>query len=315
MAKAGPGRQDEAAAWFAAQRAGVMLVEERQAFDAWRADPRNQAALDAMHELWGELAILKDASPPPRARRGVFRFAAVAALAVAVLGGGALTWSMLANANTIRTEAGQQKTQSLPDGSLVAVNVASRISYAINETHRFVRLKEGEAAFAVKASIEQPFIVKAGDYDLRATGTEFNVRQRGGQIEVAVSKGHVSVCSAVGPNTGVTLASLEAGQLLSFPATYSSGVFAALRPTEIAPGDVSEWRARVVTYEDAPVRDVVTDFNRYFEKKLLVAPSGLLDRRVTIRLQVGDRERAIATLAELLNVGVRQTPDGEMLVE
>ncbi|MBI1215958.1 MAG: DUF4880 domain-containing protein [Alphaproteobacteria bacterium] len=315
MARAGPGRQDEAAAWFAAQRAGVMLAEERQAFDEWRADPRNQAALDAMHELWGELAILKDAPPPTRARRGGVQLAVVAALVLAVVGGGSIAVSMLAAGNTIRTEAGQQKTQSLPDGSLVAVNVASRISYAINETHRFVRLKEGEAAFSVKASLEHPFIVKAGDYELRATGTAFNVRQRDGRIEVAVGKGRVSVCSAVGPNAGVTLASLEAGQLLTFPSTYSSSAFADLRPTDIAPEDVSEWRERVVTYEDASVRDVVRDFNRYFDKKLLVAPSGLEDRRVTIRLQVEDRDRAIATLAELLNVGVRQTPDGEMLVE
>ena len=38
-----------------------MLAEDRAAFDAWHSDPRNQAALNAMHELWGELAILKDA--------------------------------------------------------------------------------------------------------------------------------------------------------------------------------------------------------------------------------------------------------------
>ena len=32
-------RREAAAAWFAAQRRAVMSVEERAAFDDWRADP------------------------------------------------------------------------------------------------------------------------------------------------------------------------------------------------------------------------------------------------------------------------------------
>ena len=60
---------------------------------------------------------------------------------------------------------------------------------------------------------------------------------------------------------------------------------------------------------------MVEDFNRYFEKKLLVEPPGIRNRRVTIRLQVEDRERAVAMLADLLGVEDRKTREGETLVE
>lgn len=56
-------RREAAAAWFAVQRRAVMSIEEREAFDGWRVDPQNLAALNAMHELWGEMAALKAVRP------------------------------------------------------------------------------------------------------------------------------------------------------------------------------------------------------------------------------------------------------------
>lgn len=312
MSSPKPSRQEQAAAWFAAQRAGAMLIEQREEFDLWRADPRNQAALDRMHELWGELAVLKLSGPAPRKALPFPRRAiAAAALLVAVIGG-TVGWFALPRDPVIETIAGEQKSQSLPDGSLVTVNVASELSYAIRDDTRVVKMSDGEAAFAVKADPQRPFVVQAGDFELRAVGTAFNVRRRDGLIEVAVSEGKVQICSASGSDAGAVLATLSAGQLIRFPDIHTSGQFAVV-PTTIPAEQVSEWRMRVVTYENATVREVINDFNRYFENKRLIAKGNLLERRVTIRLQVENRESAIETLAALLGVRVARVAEGEVL--
>jgi transmembrane sensor len=307
------GRQDQAAAWFAAERAGLMLAEERAAFDAWRADSRNEAALTAMRELWDDLAVLKSKTKPapaPTKRRIVLPIAA--ALLLIVLGG-AFAARMIRFDNTgIETIAGQQKTQSTPDGSVIAVNVASNVTYRITAAHRLVKLKDGEAAFMVKPDPARPFVVRVGDYEVRAVGTAFNVKQRNGAIQVAVSEGTVQICRLGKDGASIELTSLGAGQLLRFPAEYSEASFSAA-PRAVAPDQVAEWRMRIVTYEDAPIRDVVEDFNRYFSKKLLVQQPELLDRRVTVRLKVDDREQAIETLAGLLDAHVVRTERGVML--
>ncbi len=299
-------RREEAIAWFAALRASVMLAEQRAAYDIWRADPQNQAAMDAVHELWGELAVLKDLGPaalPVRRRSG--RVVAAAAAAAVILGALGTSWILMSGPGRIETAVGQQKVQSLPDGSLVALNVASRVSYVIGEDRRVVTIGNGEAAFTVKADRDRPFVVRAGDYEVRATGTAFNVRQRDGEIEVSVSEGGVEICAAVGPKAGDVLASVTSGSLLRFPAEWSSGAFASLALSPVSPAQVGEWRTHVVSYEDAPVREVVADLNRYFSRKLVVETPSLLDKQVTIRLQVEDRDRAIGTLASLLNVRIR----------
>lgn len=312
MSSPKPSRQEQAAAWFAAQRAGVMLVEQREAFDLWRADPRNQTALDRMHELWGELAVLKLHDPAPR-KALVFRRRAIAAAAfLVVVVGGTVGWLALSRDPIIETSAGEQKSQSLPDGSLVTINVASELSYSIRDDVRVVKMSDGEAAFAVKADPQKPFVVHAGDFEVRAVGTAFNVRRRDGLIEVAVSEGKVQICSGSGSDAGAILATLSAGQVMRFPDTHMPGQFAVV-PTAVPTEQISEWRMRVVTYENATVREVIEDFNRYFEKKLTIDQGDLADRRVTIRLQVENRDRAVETLAGLLDVTVTQTATGEVL--
>ena len=72
--------REEAAAWFSALRRGPMSIDERAAFDAWRADPVHQAALNHMHELWGEVSAIKELGVTvPPARPVVRRFAPAAA--------------------------------------------------------------------------------------------------------------------------------------------------------------------------------------------------------------------------------------------
>ena len=112
-------RREAAAAWFAAQRRAVMSVEERAAFDDWRADPQNLAALNAMHELWGEMAAIKAAGPQLRAsvrRRRIGFVAAAAAVAVATVGAGAVSLAFLqpfAFGRTEKTRVGEQRTDAM----------------------------------------------------------------------------------------------------------------------------------------------------------------------------------------------------------
>jgi len=305
-------RQDQAARWFAAERAGVMLVEQRAEFEAWKADPRNLQALNAMRELWDDLAVLKGREPAP-SKRPLSRFLPFAAAAVVlVIGVFASANLLFAPADTpIVTAEGQQKSQSMPDGSVIAVNVASTVSYKFTETERRVTLLDGEAAFSVKPDPDKPFVVRVGDLEVRAVGTSFNVRQRDGVLQVAVSEGQVQLCRVTAAGDTV-IADLSAGQLLEIPASMGAAATAP-PPASIPPSQVSEWRMRVVTYEDATVQEVVEDFNRYFDRKLRMAQPSLLERRVTVRLQVENRERAIEILAALLDGKIASTKEEDLL--
>jgi transmembrane sensor len=281
-----------------------MSLEERQAFDVWRSHPLHQAALNRMHEVWGELSTVGEMVPAPRRRASVrgrrAAIAAVLVLGLAVSMSAAVVWRL--DRTSSETGVGEQRSQELPDGSIVALNVVTRARYDLNDRERVVNLKEGEATFVVRKDPERPFLVRAGGYEVRAIGTAFNVRNRDRSLDVAVKEGVVEVRRLAG---GAKPVLLRAGQRFHVQDTTEHTLKHA-KISNISPTSVDEWRQRVLTYEDAPVDQVVRDLNRFYERPVSADPS-LGRRHVTLRLVIDDRADTVQRLAVLLDADVRNT--------
>ena len=305
----------EAADWFAKQKRAVMSVEERGDFDAWRQNPRNLAALNAMHELWGEMAALKGAEPALEARPLRRRVLGGAAVAASIALGGLAafaTFQPLAFAQTEQTAIGEQRARTLPDGSVASLNVVTRIDYRMHGDRRDVRLREGQALFVVRDDKNRPFLVHSGDYEIRAAGGgAFDVRLRDGAAEVSVQDGAVQVIPTRGKDAGHVIATLAAGRRLRLAA---DALDATPPKTEIvSPQSVAEWRLRTVTYRDVTVAEAVEDLNRFFPRAIEVADPALAGRRVTLRLQAADREEVLRTLSALLGAQVERRERADVL--
>ena len=95
---------------------------------------------------------------------------------------------------------------------------------------------------------------------------------------------------------------VRAGQRLEIKSA-ASGRRARLKISEISTNAVDEWRQRVLTYEDAPISEVVKDFNRFYERPLAIDPD-LGRRHVTLRLVIDDRAGTVKRLAALLGAEV-----------
>jgi transmembrane sensor len=309
------GRRAQAAAWFAAQRRGLSCAEERRRLECWCADGQNQAALDRVHGLWDELEGLKNGArvsglvrAPARRLAGPL---ALAACLLATVAGGVMWWQEQGapSGYTARTAVGERRSVTLPDGSRVELNVVTRIDYRERYGRRDLKLLDGEALFFVHKDAAHPFIVRAGDYEVRAVGTAFNVRARDGMVQVALLEGVVSVRAVTGPQAGRTVAVLRPGQKI---------VLAESPPRaevqRIAPQAVAEWREHTVSYEDVPIAQVVEDMNRLFARPLQVADAALAGRRVTLRLQVQDRAQTLQTLSALLGTSIRSGRDADAIV-
>ena len=79
--------------------------------------------------------------------------------------------------NTVTLPRGGEYKLVLADGTIVWLNSDSHIRYPVtfSGNTRQVEL-EGEAYFEVAKDVEKPFIVRMNEYNVRVTGTQFNVR-------------------------------------------------------------------------------------------------------------------------------------------
>ena len=309
--------RQEAAQWFSALRRGPMSLEERAAFDTWRSDPSHSQALNSMHEVWGELAGLGQLGvEAPRPRAWPRRAAVAGLLAVFVSAG--LYWATpIAETeppHRLVTAVGEQRTTTMPDGSVLSINVATRLAYEVDDRRRAVSLEDGEAAFFVRRDSSRPFIVSAAGYEVEAIGTAFNVRSRGGEVDVSVMEGVVSVRAADGRFAGQEIRRIEAGRRISLAPIAELGRATNI-VSPVSTQNVAEWRTRTLSYEEAPVSQVVNDLNLYFERPVAVTDQALANRRVTLRLEVQDREHALSTLAGLLQARVEMEPGRDILAD
>ncbi len=107
------------------------------------------------------------------------------------------SWQVTRQANEVAV------TETLPDGSVVALNRNSSVSYPsrfLGKT-RNVTLK-GEAFFIVTPNKNKPFIIDANEAVVKVVGTSFNVKTNAARTEVIVETGIVEVSKV---NKGVTL--------------------------------------------------------------------------------------------------------------
>lgn len=103
--------------------------------------------------------------------------------------------------NTLSTAKGQTYQVHLPDGTLVYLNSASSLTYAVSLTEhgkRMVRLS-GEGYFEVFKDKAHPFIVKTEKQEVEVLGTHFNINSYADEpvVSTTLMEGLVKVRSGI----------------------------------------------------------------------------------------------------------------------
>jgi len=88
----------------------------------------------------------------------------------------------------VSVDKGQKANLTLPDGTLVWLNSASRIKYDNSYNNRERRIiLEGEAYFEVAKDKDKRFVITANNIDVEALGTSFNVKSYLSEKDITVT--------------------------------------------------------------------------------------------------------------------------------
>jgi transmembrane sensor len=207
-------------------------------------------------------------APPPVAKPSRLhwrRTVVGTAAALATLAIGGWLYVNLVGTNTYTTGFGEQRTCKLKDGSIVYLNTDSRVEVRFSQQGRDVWLVRGEALFVVEHDASRPFVVHAGQSQIRAVGTQFDVYRREDATTVSVVEGVVQV-EATGSSAPQAADSLRvtAGE----GADVHAGSVTA-HPLQNVAGATS-WRERRLVFTDAPLSEVAREFNRYNRTRIRV---------------------------------------------
>lgn len=294
---------DESAAEWIFEREGGFTPEREREFADWcAADPeraeavkrieRTLALLDELPAVSERLEarLAPEAVLPTRENGSVVqlfsRYAWLGGLA-AILAVGLVVWWGTASRSSppvaYAADANAQRTLSLPDGSVIDINVGGDVAVEFTTRERRLVLRKGEAHFQVAHNPARPFIVTAGGVTVRAVGTAFDVRLAGEAVNVLVVEGKVQLGRAP---------SGDHASEATPPPLLHSGERALLRPGEgelvgriekVDAATVStllNWQNPRASFTDVPLRDVLARFNRRNSTQLVLEDRELGDRKI-----------------------------------
>jgi transmembrane sensor len=313
----------EASVWIVRLHGAHRTPELEAGFRRWlQAHPDNAAEFERVTAVWesaphASIAGLprvvhrEPASPSPR------RWA-IAATLLLVAATGAFLAYRLEQDPEYATAIGEQRTVPLEDGSRIALNSNSKVKIEFTAQRRTVRLLRGEAFFEVAHNRERPFVVIAGDNQVTAVGTAFEVRYEPDHIDVILVEGKVNVTSTgepLEPPDSVSSSKTGWGKLSSSGYAMTAGErvrFAKGAPaiTDAPRVDaVTAWRRGEVMLDDTPLTDAVAEMNRYSKSALVIDESSIATLRVSGIYHTGDSEGFAQTVAQLYGLEVSQEGD------
>lgn len=216
-----------------------------------------------------------------------------ASLALGFLGLGA--WFAYSR-ETYATNVGEDRVIALSDGSTIELNSNSRVHLNFSKAVRGVQLLQGQALFHVAKDHNRPFIVGAGNAQIRAVGTEFDVYRNRASTTVTVVEGTVAVSSSASGSSAARvptqaevaqLSSLTEGSLATNTMFLAAGEQVTLSPAvqpKSLKADVAAataWTQHELMFKGTSLHDVVEEFNRYNARHLMIRDSSVANLKVT----------------------------------
>jgi transmembrane sensor len=177
---------------------------------------------------------------------------------------------------------GSRTIVQLPDGSVVHLNYGSKIKYSqffSGDTRKVVLT--GEGFFKVAHNSEKPFIVKAGNLNINAVGTTFNVMAYADNdiVETTLVEGKVILEQIKLNEKSKTIGTMSPGQHVEFNAQSGD-----ISSTQGKVEKYISWTDGKLIFEDTPILQVAERLSRMFNVDFEIR-NELKDYIYTVRLE------------------------------
>lgn len=300
--------REEAIAWLVRLR-DSSDVQDHEAFTDWySADSRHADIYDEVVASWDRTGPASLTPAGEAYRQGMLakkakpgRFMMLAAVSCILI---ALVLVCLhalnaagnpKHADEIASGIGETRTLALPDGSKVTLDASSVVIVDYNGHQRHLRLQRGRARFDVAHDPAHPFIVSAGNGDVIAHGTIFDVDLQGQKMTVSLLRGSVEVKRHRDSREGQFLVP---GQSASVDGGGPS------RPAPVS-ANARDWSTGALSFSNAELSEVALLANRHAAKGILIIGPDARQLKFTGTVKAGDGTRRSRFVGQVQRVQSR----------
>jgi transmembrane sensor len=218
----------------------------------------------------------------------------------------------------------QPQKQTLPDGTLVELKTGAELEAHFTSPLRRVVLRRGEALFHVAKDPDRPFVVSAGEVEVRAIGTAFTVFIADSGVEVVVTEGQVAVENPpAAPDEGSERAPASSSPAFSALLAAGERINVGLAPDAAPPevvaissdeiADRLAWRATRIEFSETPLAEALALMNQHSALRLVVEDAELARLRVNGLFRADNTETLIRLLEASFDVRTERSGNAILL--
>lgn len=287
--------------WYVQLHDGAADESKRQAWQSWlAASPEHARAWARVEKLQRQLrGVPLDLAMPVLTQAGVERRLAMKSLLVfAGLGLAGVGYEFSPLSADYYAGTGQLRHVRLPDGGQLTLNTDTQVDVHYSSSERLITLRRGEIRLVTAPDrlvpVPRPLSVITAHGQVRALGTDFNVRLGEKATSVTVLDQAVEVRSRLAPDV---VQRLNAGQYLQFDARH-------VGPVQTADANTSAWSQGMLVAIDWRLSDFIAELARYRPGHLSCAPQ-VADLRISGAFTLNDTDAVLANLTASLPVRLR----------
>jgi len=314
-----------AARWYARLLASDCTQTERAEFEKWlHLSQENQEAFRVAEKLASVLSgagqsdprFAKLAESALEKQRGFnisrWRVAAAVTIGIGLALAGVVSRNSFSDVERVVEHYNSSKQQQrfvLQDGSVVYLDVDSRLSVRMSSKLRTVDLLEGRAYFDVVHDASRPFLVNAGMLRTTDLGTRFQVAVTEKEdVSVTLVEGAVQITDR--QESGRLQQVLSPGEQVLLKSGSS-----ALEKQDVDASAITSWSTGRLVFKGTPLATVLDEVNRYSDCKIHLGDASLASIPIGGNfIAGGDSEQVIDALAAVLPLRVVRVGTNEIVL-
>lgn len=212
-----------------------------------------------------------------------------------------------------RTGLGEQRVIELADHSRVALDAQTDLKARITDDVRAVELGGGQAQFQVSKDASRPFRVKAGEHEIVALGTTFNVEYMDRQLRVSMLEGRVAVAPELESSSqrlsGDSVREIVAGEELRIKADGHASI---IRDVDVE--SLQAWRYGKIVFHSEALDTAVRRMNRYSSRQLIIDDPEIASFQISGVFDAGDMHAFAEALGKTYPIQARNLSSGNIVL-
>ena len=210
------------------------------------------------------------------------------------------------------TAFNQTKQVVLPDGSEVMLNANSKLKiprYWAKKSKRKAWL-EGEAFFSILSTPQRggnSFLVYAGMVQVEVLGTQFNVQNRRGKVDVVLTEGKINLSFDEEIQREKDFGKMLPGQRIAVFTQEKE-----VRKSEVNTEIHTSWRNQKLFFEETPLSNLVEFIQDYYDYEVIIKDSTLLKRKLSGTVSTVKPEILFESLATAFDLKIERISKNEI---